>query len=189
MTWQSLIGLVPTLILTGCAMFSSSIQESKTDSILRNYLADLQYTENRKTVAKYISQEIERSYQWHEKNDPMIQMDRALTGSRQVEIFGHSDDVKAVRDAFSRAFKISVRYPEDEDRTHVKGGPVEFSAMREIYVLSADSKVSIWNSGDRTRLYHRELELYERVYPQKAKALKQTILKEHPDIDFHPWEE
>lgn len=176
-------------ILPGCAMFSSSIEESKTDSILRHYVADLKYTEDRKTVAKYISQEILRSYEWHEKQDPLIKMDRALGGSRQVEIFGHADDVKAVREAFSRAFRISVRYPEDEDRTHVKGGPVEFSSMREIYILTADSRVSIWNSGDRTRLYHRELELYEHVHPQKAKVIKEAILKDHPGIDFHPWDE
>lgn len=184
-----LLRILAIAIIGGCTTFASSIQESKTDSILSHYVADLKYEESRRAVAKHIAHEIERSYVWHEKKDPMIQMDRALSGARQVELFGHPDDIKQVRDAFSRAFKISTRFPEEQDQTHIKGGPVEFSAMREIYVLTPDSRVSIWNSGDRTRLYHRELELYERVYPERAKTLKATILRDHPNIEFHPWGE
>jgi hypothetical protein len=149
----------------GCSTLMGPFRESETDFKLSPYLRDHVYSMNRKELAKFVYRELEQNHRWHLQHDPIYQINEVTSVTSQAELKGDLTDE-----------------------------PVEICGTREIYILSKVgnredlSRVTILNQGDRARLFHRELKLYELIDPVHAKSLVEKITAENPGIRLDPWE-
>ncbi len=70
--------------------------------------------------------------------------------------------------------------------------PGNLEGVRETYSLYSDetgTHVTIRNRADGHRLFHQELDLFSRIYPEEGRALRARIRESHPDVRFCPWDE
>ena len=153
------------------------------------------YPISRGELAKFVVNDLKKTHRWDDDDNYIFSSLRHAPVDIKFSIHGSSADLRDVEVVIANnGGSSAVIDDQDVPTRDTVGGsrPIEIWTQREIYILQRalgsrnHSSLMIMSRGDRTRLYHRELEVYNEIDHEGAAALRALILKEHPDVDLAP---
>ncbi len=181
-------------LLLGFTLASCATGGNK-NPVLGQYVGKQVYPISRKSLANYVVNDLKKNHRWHDDDNYIFSALRGAPMDIKFTIRGSSADLREVEELIANNGASRTQVSEQETSSpgsRLAAKPIEIWSAHEIYILQKvdgnrdRSTLMIQSQSDRSRLYDRELEVYNEVDHEGAAALRQRIHQEHPEVELQP---